>query len=133
MPNWCLNNLRVSGPWRTVKGLVDLVDTGELFEEIGVHSLQDLPVARWTAGGAWEAAFDTPWDPPSRFLRSLSERFRTLRFELEFIEPGNCICGKTVHDHGILQSTTQYPKGSDDYKRLDITCEPDEEEEPCKT
>ena len=142
MPNWCNNQLTVSGATPELRAY--LKDHGFSFEKINpvaepgpssepmrVIQLQidawgtkwdlDEPEQWWVANELIEtgvAFFDTAWSPPIAALEKLSAMFPDDSFGLTYCEPGNSFAGNATFEAG-----TSHDVPADDGEVLAIACE----------
>ena len=117
MPNWCWNNLNVSGNEKQLqefveKSIVKDVKQAHEFSFEGTlprgdrKDWYDWSVNNW--GTKWDAcesyinnndidyfsvSFDTAWAPPVDWLKNIAIDYPDLEFELEYEEPGMCFGG----------------------------------------
>jgi hypothetical protein len=128
MPNWCSNNLTVTG--RGVGKLIQYVKDTEfdfnlikpmpivirMFNEFGRHTGKwySWCIANW--GTKWGAEvcgtrkvrggycvyFDTAWAPAIPIVERLSQKFPKLKFSLYYEESGSCFAGTTIYVGGRL-------------------------------
>lgn len=125
MPNWCANQLTVTGATPELSAY--LVVHGFSFEKIKplakptasseAVEVIHLQIAAW--GTKWDldendqrrvadellemgsACFDTAWSPPIAALEALSEKFPHDSFGLTYYEPGMSFAGTTTFDGGM--------------------------------
>jgi len=124
MPNWCHNQLTVSGATPELRAYLE--DNGFSFDKI--HPVAEPPpdaepmrvsqlyVDAW--GTKWDldepdqqrvarelldvgtAYFDTAWSPPIAALEKLSAMFPDDSFGLTYCEPGNSFAGNATFEAG---------------------------------
>jgi len=51
--------------------------------------------------------FDSAWSPPTAFMDSLAQMFSSLRFVLDYAEPGVCFGGRRVYEGGQCVEFTE--------------------------
>ena len=119
MPNWCTNNLTVSGDDSDIQQFLDQNTTpeGHLSFELAVPLPDDPTIddVRQIWGTKWDlddeqsltrsnAAcvfdFDTAWSPPLRWLEVVAPQFPQLVFVLAWDEPGMYFGGITAYIKG---------------------------------
>ncbi len=152
MPNWCFNELTITGNKESlqefkikVKGIntdiclnnfvpmpEELVDTISPREKPNWY---DWRLHNW--GTKWDIdahlveesenmliyEFESPWGPPGNWLRKVSLMFPWLSFELYYKEPGMCFQGTMVAKESIFIDQEE-----DYYEELDESELEDEEE-----
>lgn len=117
MPNWCSNQLTVTGPEPDLNNLqreVQGKDSDLDFEMIlptprkllqQGEGWYDWRIANW--GTKWEVEarrerispqqidyhFDSAWSPPCSIVEALGANFPSLSFSLSYNEPGCCFIG----------------------------------------
>jgi hypothetical protein len=127
MPNWCINHLLISGDqnpiadfrsrMRPVDGEItlsfnDFVPMPQEEEE----NWYDWSVEHW--GCKWDLnpddtevtlgedelrfSFQTAWGPPEAWLKTVSGMFPTLRFDLDYDEPGMDFGGQMVYVNEVM-------------------------------
>lgn len=122
MPNWCSNDLTISGDNTSIKQFVDdhQLNTHEDWgSDDGLFSMKvPLPDTEnwyeWSCdnwGTKWDVAeflymdidedtitlqFETAWSPPIKWLKSVGKLYPTLKFEMNFEEPGCDFIGDIV-------------------------------------
>mgnify|MGYP001469786561 CR=1 FL=1 len=154
MPNWCNNNISITGPNSVIDKIEKIVkeesnnaENGllqffhpmpkELLEteagpiaktkkekqarqarklEFGAENWYDWRVNNW--GTKWDAcegsidsegkyelnfSFDTAWSPPTPWLQKVTEKYRLLKFTLEYTEEGMGFEGKTFARNGEME------------------------------
>lgn len=62
-----------------------------------------------------EYCFDTPWNPPLKWVEFVSRLFPTLEFEIIYQEDGMCFCGKAVFVDGEEVESEFYQYGEEAY------------------
>jgi hypothetical protein len=120
MPNWCANNLMVTGDLSELERFRDAITT----EEGGIEILSRLvPVpASSSASEYWGSKwgdcdtgsdgpdafgfslwFSSAWSPPVDGFAKVSDLFPSLLFELQFEEGGMDFCGASVARAGEFE------------------------------
>lgn len=127
MPNWCSNQLTVTGPTATLNALLATVrgtgagETFSLAEALPQPVAADADWFEWQVqwrGTKWDVraveddlapkagrcwwSFSTAWSPPTATIAYLSARFPELRFEIEYAEHGNQVFGTEVFCAGTM-------------------------------
>lgn len=126
MPNWCSNNIHITGDNAEIKSL--LVQAGNEENEYSKFFLNnfipmpEVEAENWYSwklsnwGTKWDignvaieindksASFicDTAWSPPLNAFNKISQQYPTLKFEIFYEEPGMDLCGKAIFENGIL-------------------------------
>lgn len=62
-----------------------------------------------------EYYFDTPWNPPEKWVENVSKMFPQLIFEIIYQEDGMCFCGRTVYEKGEKLESEYYQYGDEEY------------------
>mgnify|MGYP000633798648 CR=1 FL=1 len=133
MPNWCMNDLRISGDTEEILRFIEDNKTdGEfcfktLFPEPEYANPEDWyewRVQNW--GTKWDVAescielnedthleisYDTAWGPNSAFIQYAAKAFPTLSFSLAYEECGMGFCGLyevTGHDEDLMEGELEY-------------------------
>jgi len=130
MPNWCWNNLEVSGDEKQLHEFVEKSTTtigtsdlrsGDEFSFEGTLPRGDRKdwyewsIANW--GTKWDAcephinnndidsfsvSFDTAWAPPIDWINNIMQDFPDLSFTLEYEEPGMCFGGRLSAQYKVI-------------------------------
>jgi len=128
MPNWCSNDLTVTG--RGVKKFAQYVADIEfsfekirpmpivirMFNEFGRHTGKwyNWRVEHWgtkwmtevtgssVTRGKFNIYFETAWAPPSGIIETLSRKYPDLTFKLYYEETGCCFAGTAVWKAGDI-------------------------------
>lgn len=121
MPNWCSNNLTITGPKEILEKFKSVLGSDEscLLETIS-------PIGEWDYGTAVEAwgtkwdvsteylyyteledgtaeidgSFDSAWGPPIQAFATLSEKHPELDIRLSYFEPGMAFVGEWTPEFG---------------------------------
>ena len=129
MPNWCENNLSISGPteevakWAANNPMLSFANDvpyegewdynwcesnwGVKWDASPLYDFEDYESLKTEIGcdGEWCGyGFQTPWNPPGEWLDKVAEKYPKLRFELEFEEPGMSFAGEAVWQNGVMVS-----------------------------
>lgn len=120
MPNWCANNLMVTGELSELERFRDAITTEQGGIEI-LSRLVPVPASSSAAeywGSKWGDCdtgsdgpdalgfslwFSSAWAPPVEGIRKVSNLFSSLLFVLEFEEPGMDFCGALAARAGICE------------------------------
>jgi hypothetical protein len=143
MPNWCENNLTVTGTKESLdKWRIALSNDDSMNPLLKFNKLIPLPeeekdnwydwrVQNW--GTKWDIvgddepgeepydsnddsygySFDTAWGPPIELFENIMVDFPGVRFELAYVEPGMCFAGHLIIDNGEVISHDQYNEPAD--------------------
>lgn len=148
MPNWCENQLYVSGPKHKVDEFISRVvveANGE--QRVSFDAHVPMPpeeqgnyfwrIANW--GTKWSGVlhgvdcydredgtcealivFDTAWSPPDAWLARVAQLEPELSFDLSYLEMGDGFVGRMVYDKGELQSDIYVSVADDEnqYEKL---------------
>jgi hypothetical protein len=120
MPNWCMNELTITGPADKVSAWAELhttkYETSTSVLDFNKSVPQELDEegngnVNWQYnnwGTKWGAcdtcyldfkeghitiAFDTAWGPPDTWIHTMSDMFPDLEFTCRYAEPGMCFAG----------------------------------------
>lgn len=128
MPNWAECRLWVDGPADDVSNffgkLIVEDEDGELMLDYGIlvplneEGTWDYALANQLWGTKWQGSnvnqsgdncvyFNSPWSGPDEYVRTVSEMYPNLLFELTCVEPG-CDFSYKIH----FQDGCDYPVGS---------------------
>jgi hypothetical protein len=122
MPNWCSNDIEISGNKQELDRLAAFLATGEQdfdFEVIAKTPEGDgwyeWRIENWgtkwnpenstvdrTSDTTMTAWFDTAWSPPIPIIQKLSELFPTLEIMIEFEEEGLEFSGYKTFKSGTV-------------------------------
>lgn len=140
MPNWCRNDLEVTGPDEDIARLVERTTTdGQALSFALIVPDPDerdldgtgLDVMDWRVfhgwGTKWDLrpddcstirepqyvrwGFDTAWSPPLLWLEKVAAQFPTLVFRIGYDEPGMEFCGVNRYAHGSLTDQGTWRSG----------------------
>jgi hypothetical protein len=128
MPNWCQNNIAISGDLNKFKtwlngepfSLNKIVPMDQiLLEDEGWHNWR---IENW--GTKWDVDveaeitfsgdsailihFNSAWAPPNLAIAKLSESFPEITIEHAYLEEGMCFVGKDVYSNGALRNAVCY-------------------------
>ena len=130
MPNWCNNDLEVTGDEKEIARFK--YDAGNYTEKevLSLQSLVPMPkekekdwynwhVENW--GTKWDVdatlykdntkellySFDSAWSPPIEAFVKASKNYPTLKFVLEYDELGMCFMGTATIENGILDDVCE--------------------------
>ena len=154
MPNWCMNNVTVSGPRPVIDELKTIINDhrGELLNWMVPNPAgewnYDWSVTNW--GTKWDVheifvgddteedsvsfSFDTAWAPPLEAFRTWAQRDGRVTYRLSYYEPGMCFVGWESYDGEFFDE--DYVEGGQDEARYwelaeqEFGIERDEEPEP---
>lgn len=127
MPNWCQNQLEVTGTIEALdKWRIALFNEEDITPYLIFNKIRPLPATEeddwyeWRTtnwGTKWDIdkeqevyneptcvaySFDTAWAPPDELVKYASTRFPTLHFELIFLEEGACFAGRQSFQNGEM-------------------------------
>jgi hypothetical protein len=128
MPNWCQNNIAISGDLTKFKtwlngepfSLNKIVPMDQiLLEDEGWHNWRienwgtkwDVDVEAeitFSGDGAILIHFDSAWGPPNLAIAKLSESFPEITIKHSYLEEGMCFVGKDVYSNGALRNAICY-------------------------
>lgn len=122
MPNWCENELRISGDEEAMKAVhAALNTTTDETPRLSFQALLPIPehekdnwyewsMQNW--GTKWDIAedgkgilpldesqayleynFSTAWSPPIELLKNITDKFPGVTFQVAYAEPGVCFAG----------------------------------------
>ena len=132
MPNWCYNNLKVSGDLTKLKDFYEKSKDKEgNFRLDGLHPTPTSPeneselfpgwytwrINNW--GTKWdvdatvkcepseayqslELSFDSAWGPPIEWLQHVAALYPELDFVMDYMEPGMAFCGVATGSNGFV-------------------------------
>ena len=125
MPNWCWNNLEVSGDEIQLREFVEKSTTNiESSDEFSFEGTlprgdrkdwYDWSVENW--GTKWDAcesticnndinyfsvSFESAWSPPINWIDNIMQDFPDLCFTLEYEEPGMCFGGRLSAQYEVI-------------------------------
>jgi hypothetical protein len=108
MPNWCMNNVTITGPIEKLEQIEEAINKNQLFEYLSPIGEWDYGKALENWGCKWEANevdyeidtdsqtmtlnFDTPWGPPIAAYQA-GETKHGLSIEATFYESGMAFVG----------------------------------------
>ena len=117
MPNWCMNQVTLTGPVEKIKALTDAIEKNKLLNHL-VPMDQDDPewytknINAW--GTKWEVSdvqfdvsedgteismsFDSAWGPPTTAFKTWGEENVDCTFTLKYFEPGIGFAGSADWD-----------------------------------
>jgi hypothetical protein len=155
MPNWCQNQLTVTGATPEFRAWLE--KEGFSFEKMNpprkprksIRNVWAIPDSHYTAWGTkWDlpeneqrevandllnhgnAFFDTAWSPPMQAIEALSRKFPEVSFQLDYCELGMFFAGIATFDDGECHDDFFEEKES----VMKIACDifGYEDEEPCE-
>ena len=123
MPNWCSNDLVITGDDSIIKDMMDFVRKGDIplcFDNIlpVPKDKKDRDMLDWCSnnwGTKWdldkdtyvevgnrlaEYSFSSAWSPPEGVIGVLASKYPDLEFNLQFEEPGLCFYGYIKWEEG---------------------------------
>ena len=151
MPNWCMNNVTVTGPVEKIKALVDAIEKDKLLNHLVPMEENDpdwynKQINAW--GTKWEVSdvqfdvsedgteinmsFDSAWSPPVQAFNTWGEENPDCKFVLKYFEPGIGFAGVADWDGEYFDDDTFTSEDDpEEYKQfiLDEFGWEDEEEE----
>ena len=115
MPNWCMNNVTISGPIEKLEAIVEAIKEDKMLEHMS-------PIGEWDYGAAidawgtkwdvqdagWELdyddkmlllTFDTAWGPPTTAYENYTDTNQDVYIEASYYEPGMSFVGQ--YDSGL--------------------------------
>ena len=131
MPNWCNNDLQITGPKEQIKRFKEKAK-GKEIENIDVDLLLSSIIpppkdigdnwyqwnienygCKWDCNGILEESmsgegelyytFDSPWSPPLEWLKQASAKFPKLKFKLDYREDGMGYMGWAKASKGEIE------------------------------
>ena len=144
MPNWCDNSLMIKGNKESIAKITELLksiegkETGMFQTLVGIddsgegHMKDKLQLNKNGWGTKWDVygnqiepsyddvliciyGFQTAWSPPVGFCQMLSKQYG-VKCELQYEEPGNDFCGKTIVEDGEIVDEDDYDYREGKYK-----------------
>lgn len=127
MPNWCSNELKITGPAKDIEDILKKANNEEENNEFSLEKLFPMPkdedpdkwydwrIANW--GTKWDLSdvtidkdseesvqvnFSTAWAPPLEAFVKISEQYPNLNFNTFYAEPGADFCGIAEIDNGTI-------------------------------
>lgn len=149
MPNWCENQLTVSGDFADLQKFLDAVrqPNGEIkILETLIPMPDTLPPSndpllpdwyKWSldnygckwpdvrtelsafVNGYLHFEFDTPWSPPTTGIQTISAMYPSLVFELSYIEPGIGFQGSFSVINGVVKEDITEPFDYSQFEFID--------------
>ena len=115
MPNWCMNNVTITGPIEKLEAIVEAIKEHKMLNHMApigewnaVAAVEDWGT-KWDVQGVdWELDydtktlslnFDTAWGPPTIAYENYTDTNQDMHIEASYYESGMCFVGE--YDSGL--------------------------------
>ena len=139
MPNWCENNISISGPLDKIKNLYDSICSKGLLTALVPRPEDEDNWYEWNIenwGTKWDIEayiaprdenddtgqlnFDSAWSPPIDAFVEISSQFPELRIECRYFEEGCNFVGVCIIEDGAVVAEDEDSCDSDNLDRFEF-------------